>query len=159
MIALIQRVLSAKVVVDQQVIGEIDGGLLVYLGVEKHDDDTQAKRLGERILGYRIFADVNDKMNLNVQQSGGKVLVVSQFTLAADTNTGKRPSFSTAAHPDEALRLYQLFVSELALQGMTVATGEFAANMQVHSINDGPVTFSLTQPPTPKKGVKPAIKE
>ncbi|MFT4926280.1 MAG: D-tyrosyl-tRNA(Tyr) deacylase [Phenylobacterium sp.] len=145
MIALIQRVISAKVVVDGQICGEIEGGLLVYLGVEKHDDDAKARRLSERILGYRIFADDNDKMNLNVQQSGGKVLVVSQFTLAADTNKGKRPSFSSAAHPDEALRLYQLFISELEQQGMSVATGQFAADMAVHSINDGPVTFNLSQ--------------
>lgn len=145
MIALIQRVLTAKVVVDEQIIGEIGPGLLVYLGVEKNDNDAQAKRLSERLLGYRIFADENDKMNLNVSQSGGKVLVVSQFTLAADTNTGKRPSFSSAAPPVEAERLYQVFVEHLQAQGMTVATGQFAANMQVHSINDGPVTFNLRQ--------------
>lgn len=144
MIALVQRVKSAKVVVNRQTIGEIDKGLLVYLGIEKKDDDALAKRLSTRVLGYRIFADENDKMNLDVLQAGGQILVVSQFTLAADTKKGKRPSFSCAAIPDEANCLYQTFVSQLAAQGAQVATGQFAADMQVHSINDGPVTFNLT---------------
>jgi D-tyrosyl-tRNA(Tyr) deacylase len=143
MIALIQRVLCAKVVVNGQTIGEIDKGLLVYLGVEKSDNDLNAQKLGQKVLGYRVFCDDNNKMNLDVQQAGGQVLVVSQFTLAADTQKGKRPSFSSAALPDEANRLYQIFIQKLQAQGMDVATGEFAADMKVHSINDGPVTFNL----------------
>jgi D-tyrosyl-tRNA(Tyr) deacylase len=144
MIALVQRVHSAKVVVDQQTVGEINQGLLVYLGVEKNDDQQTAARLSKKVLGYRIFSDPQDKMNLDVCQAGGQVLVVSQFTLAADTNKGKRPSFSSAAVPQEADRLYQCFVANLREQGIKVETGEFAANMQVHSINDGPVTFNLS---------------
>ena len=143
MIALTQRVLCAKVVVNGQTIGEIDKGLLVYLGVEKNDDNDKASKLCQKVLSYRMFADQNDKMNLDVQQTGGQVLVVSQFTLAADTNKGKRPSFSSAAIPNEANRLYQVFVNKLKAQGVSVATGEFGADMKVHSINDGPVTFHL----------------
>lgn len=144
MIALVQRVLSASVVVNEQTIGEIDHGLLVYLGVEKKDDEQSAKRLCQRVLGYRIFSDDQDKMNLDVTQVGGKVLVVSQFTLAADTKKGKRPSFSSAAHPTDAKALYQSFVKQVAEHGVEVETGEFAADMKVQSINDGPVNFILT---------------
>ena len=144
MIALIQRVLSAKVVVDGQTIGEIDKGLLVYLGVEKNDDLLKAQRLARRVSGYRVFADEDDKMNLDVSQAKGKILVISQFTLAADTKKGKRPSFSSAAVPEDADRLYQDFVTALRELDEIVATGEFAADMKVHSINDGPVTFNLT---------------
>jgi D-tyrosyl-tRNA(Tyr) deacylase len=144
MIGLVQRVLSAKVVVDGQTIGEIDKGLLVYLGVEKNDDEKKAQKLSHRIVGYRIFSDADDKMNLDVRQSGGSVLVISQFTLTAGTKKGKRPSFSCAAIPEEANRLYQIFVEALRGEGMAVQTGEFAADMKVHSINDGPVTFNLT---------------
>ncbi|MFT5161842.1 MAG: D-tyrosyl-tRNA(Tyr) deacylase [Alteromonadaceae bacterium] len=143
MIALIQRVLMAKVVVDEQIVGQIKQGLLVYLGVEKHDDEEKSKKLSQRLAGFRIFADQDDKMNLDIHQSGGEVLVVSQFTLAADTKKGKRPSFSSAAVPDEAERLYQVFVSQLQGLGFKVETGQFAADMKVHSINDGPVTFNL----------------
>ncbi len=144
MIALIQRVLSAKVVVDGQTIGEIDKGLLVYLGVEKKDDTKSTERLTKRVLGYRVFADDEGKMNLDVTQVGGQVLVISQFTLAADTKKGKRPSFSCAAAPPQANHLYQVFIKSIRDQGITVATGEFAADMKVHSVNDGPVTFNLT---------------
>ncbi|MBU0912993.1 MAG: D-tyrosyl-tRNA(Tyr) deacylase, partial [Gammaproteobacteria bacterium] len=101
--ALIQRVSSASVTVDQQVVGAIHTGLLVLLGVEKDDTEQHLKKLAEKVLKYRVFSDENGKMNLNVQQAGGALLVVSQFTLAADTNSGLRPSFSTAAHPDNAL--------------------------------------------------------
>ncbi|MCJ8270635.1 MAG: D-aminoacyl-tRNA deacylase [Psychrosphaera sp.] len=144
MIALIQRVLCAKVVVDGQTIGEIDKGLLVYLGVEKKDDTKSTERLTKRVLGYRIFADNEDKMNLDVTQVDGQVLVISQFTLAADTKKGKRPSFSCAAAPAQANHLYQVFIKSMRDQGVTVAAGEFAADMKVHSVNDGPVTFNLT---------------
>jgi D-tyrosyl-tRNA(Tyr) deacylase len=143
MIALIQRVSRASVVVDDATVGEIDAGLLVLLGVEKGDDEQKAQRLSERVLGYRIFGDENDKMNLNVQQAGGSVLVVSQFTLAADTNKGMRPSFSGGAEPAEAERLYHYFSDCCRAQGVTTANGRFAANMQVSLVNDGPVTFWL----------------
>lgn len=144
MIALVQRVLSAKVVVDGQSVGEIDKGLLVYLGVERDDDDTKARRLCERVATYRIFADEAGKMNLDVTECSSKVLVVSQFTLAADTKKGRRPSFSSAAHPAEAERLYQVFVDALKHKGLTVETGVFAADMKVHAVNDGPINFNLT---------------
>lgn len=143
MIALIQRVLNASVSVDRAVVGEIGPGLLVLLGVEKGDDEKRAERLAEKVLGYRIFSDAQGKMNLNVQQSGGSVLVVSQFTLAADTQKGMRPSFSGGAAPDEANRLYEYFSDCCRRQGVPTANGRFAADMQVALVNDGPVTFWL----------------
>lgn len=143
MIALIQRVSSASVTVDNAVTGEIGHGLLVLLGVEKGDDEKRADRLAERVLGYRIFSDEKGKMNLNVQQAGGSVLVVSQFTLAADTQKGMRPSFSGGAEPAEAERLYHYFSDACRQQGMTTANGRFAADMKVALVNDGPVTFWL----------------
>ena len=144
MIGLVQRVLEAKVVVDGQSVGEIEKGLLVYLGVEKLDDEAKAKRLAQRVAGYRIFADDEGKMNLDVTQTSKQVLVISQFTLAADTKKGKRPSFSSAAHPDDAHQLYESFVGYLRQMDLTVATGQFGADMKVHSINDGPINFNLT---------------
>jgi len=143
MIALIQRVSAASVAVDNQIIGEIGAGLLVLLGVEKEDDDQKARRLCDKVLGYRVFGDENDKMNLNVHQAGGSVLVVSQFTLAADTRKGMRPSFSGGAAPAEAERLYNVFSDCCRASGITTASGRFAADMQVSLINDGPVTFWL----------------
>ena len=143
MIALIQRVQRASVSVDHNVIGEIGAGLLVLLGVEKGDDNARAERLAERVLGYRIFSDEQGKMNLSVRQAGGSVLVVSQFTLAADTQKGMRPSFSGGAEPAEAERLYDYFSDYCRQQGMTTANGCFAADMQVSLVNDGPVTFWL----------------
>lgn len=143
MIALIQRVTRASVTVEQQIVGEIGAGLLVLLGVEKDDDQQKAKRLSDKVLGYRIFSDENDKMNLNVQQAGGSVLVVSQFTLAADTQKGMRPSFSRGAAPDEAERLYDSFTACCRASGVATETGRFAADMQVELLNDGPVTFWL----------------
>ena len=143
MIALIQRVQRASVSVDQNVIGEIGAGLLILLGVEKGDDNVRAERLAERVLGYRIFSDEQGKMNLNVRQTGGSVLVVSQFTLAADTQKGMRPSFSGGAEPAEAERLYDYFSDYCRQQGITTANGRFAADMQVSLVNDGPVTFWL----------------
>lgn len=142
MIALIQRVKKASVVVDNNIIGQINQGLLVLLGVEQDDDEQKAIRLCEKVLGYRIFSDNGGKMNLNVSQANGEVLVVSQFTLAADTKKGMRPSFTKGAKPDEANRLYQFFV-EQCQQKITTQTGQFAADMQVSLINDGPVTFWL----------------
>ncbi|HHR5901536.1 TPA: D-aminoacyl-tRNA deacylase [Providencia alcalifaciens] len=143
MIALIQRVTHASVVVDEKTVGQIGPGLLVLLGVEKDDDEQKAKRLCEKVLGYRIFSDEQGKMNLNVQQAGGSLLVVSQFTLAADTKKGMRPSFSGGAEPTKADQLYEYFVEQSRTQGITTETGEFAADMQVNLTNDGPVTFWL----------------
>ncbi|SUB05413.1 D-aminoacyl-tRNA deacylase [Pantoea agglomerans] len=143
MIALIQRVQRASVSVNQEVVGEIDAGLLVLLGMEKGDGNARAERLAERVLGYRIFSDEQGKMNLSVRQAGGSVLVVSQFTLAADTQKGMRPSFSGGAEPAEAERLYEYFSDCCRKQGITTANGRFAADMQVSLVNDGPVTFWL----------------
>ncbi|MBD8514837.1 D-aminoacyl-tRNA deacylase [Photobacterium sp. WH77] len=143
MIALIQRVSEASVAVDGKVTGAIGKGLLVLLGVEKGDDEAKARRLRDKVLGYRVFEDDAGKMNLNVQQAGGSVLVVSQFTLAADTNSGMRPSFSTGAHPADAERLYDYFVSACQESAVRTETGIFAADMKVALLNDGPVTFWL----------------
>lgn len=142
MIALIQRVKYAKVEVENQTVGEITHGLLVLLGVEKDDDQAKADKLLEKVLNYRVFSDENDKMNLNVQQVGGSLLVVSQFTLAADTQKGLRPSFSRGANPSDAERLYNYFHQQAA-QKIHTQTGQFAADMQVSLQNDGPVTFWL----------------
>ena len=142
MIALIQRVKHASVSVNNQIIGEIDQGLLVLLGVEQGDNEQKALRLSEKVLGYRIFSDNDGKMNLNVQQINGKLLVVSQFTLAADTQKGMRPSFTKGAPPAMANELYQFFVKQCQ-QHIETQTGQFAADMQVALINDGPVTFWL----------------
>ncbi|TSJ87622.1 D-tyrosyl-tRNA(Tyr) deacylase [Gilliamella apicola] len=142
MIALIQRVKQASVSVDNQIIGQIDQGLLILLGIEQGDNEQKAICLREKVLGYRIFSDDNGKMNLNVQQINGKLLVVSQFTLAADTQKGMRPSFTKGAPPAMANELYQFFVKQCQ-QHIETQTGQFAADMQVALINDGPVTFWL----------------
>lgn len=142
MIALIQRVSEAAVRVDGQVVGEIDHGLLVLLGVERDDDEAKAKRLMERVTTYRVFGDDEGKMNLNVKQVEGQVLVVSQFTLPADTNKGTRAGFSRGAHPVEAERLYDYFADQCA-GVLPTERGRFAADMKVSLVNDGPVTFWL----------------
>lgn len=142
MIGLIQRVKWAKVEVDSDVVGEIEQGLVVLLGVEKDDDESKADKLLEKVLNYRVFSDEAGKMNLNVQQAGGSLLVVSQFTLAAETNKGLRPSFSKGAAPSDAERLYHYFHQQAADKIYT-QTGRFAADMQVSLQNDGPVTFWL----------------
>lgn len=143
--ALIQRVKQASVTVDGEVIGEIGQGLLVLLGVGKHDSEESADKLLHKLLHYRMFSDENDKMNLNVQQIQGELLIVSQFTIMADTQKGLRPGFSTAAAPAEAERLYQYFLQAAKTQYAEnrIASGQFAADMQVALINDGPVTFML----------------
>ncbi|CAA0080434.1 D-aminoacyl-tRNA deacylase [BD1-7 clade bacterium] len=143
--AVIQRVQHARVEIDGAVSGQIDQGILVLLGVAHEDDHAKAGRLLQKILNYRIFADDAGKMNLNVQQVGGGVLVVSQFTIEADTRKGLRPSFTTAAEPAKAEALYDYFVDETrkAYDAERVQTGRFAADMQVHLQNDGPVTFIL----------------
>ncbi|CAM4087500.1 D-aminoacyl-tRNA deacylase [Vibrio neonatus] len=142
MIALIQRVSEAAVKVDGEVVGEIGKGLLVLLGVEKDDDEAKAKRLMERVTTYRVFGDEDDKMNLNVKQVDGSVLVVSQFTLPADTKKGTRAGFSRGAAPDEAKRLYEYF-SDRCEEVLPTERGRFAADMKVSLVNDGPVTFWL----------------
>ncbi|RWR03153.1 D-tyrosyl-tRNA(Tyr) deacylase [[Pantoea] beijingensis] len=143
MIALIQRVLNASVTVEEETIGSIGPGLLILLGVEHGDTEQKADRLCQRVTGYRIFSDENGKMNLNVQQSTGSLLVVSQFTLAADTQKGLRPGFSGGADPVEAARLYHYFVGCCREKGIVTETGRFAADMKVALVNDGPVTFWL----------------
>ncbi|MBE8718849.1 D-aminoacyl-tRNA deacylase [Cellvibrio polysaccharolyticus] len=143
MLGLIQRVSRASVTVEEKEVGRIDQGILLLLGIEKNDSQAAADKLLDKLLGYRIFADEQGKMNCNVQQIGGGILVVSQFTLAADTRKGTRPGFSTAAPPALAEELYDYFVSRLRERHSPVATGIFAANMQVSLINDGPVTFML----------------
>lgn len=140
---LIQRVKNAKVEVDGQVIGQIGQGTLLLLGVEKHDDKQAADKLLHKVANYRIFTDENDKMNLSLQDIQGELLVVSQFTLAANTKKGMRPSFSSAATPEQADELYAYFVSQASELGLTVQTGQFGADMQVSLCNDGPVTFNL----------------
>lgn len=141
--ALIQRVRHASVSVAGETIGQIDTGLLVLLGVEASDSEKDIAKLVHKVCHYRVFADDNGKMNLNVQQAAGSLLVVSQFTLAADTQSGLRPSFTPAAIPDKALAYYQQFVAQCQALGLKVATGQFAADMQVSLQNDGPVTFLL----------------
>nr|WP_152822236.1 D-aminoacyl-tRNA deacylase [Vibrio sp. B1Z05] len=139
---MIQRVSEAAVKVDGEVVGEIGKGLLVLLGVEKDDDEAKAKRLMERVTTYRVFGDDDDKMNLNVKQVNGSVLVVSQFTLPADTKKGTRAGFSRGAAPDEAKRLYEYF-SDRCEEVLPTERGRFAADMKVSLVNDGPVTFWL----------------
>jgi len=143
MIALLQRVRRAAVEVDAQPVGAIGAGLLVLLGVEALDNQASMQKLADKVLKYRLFNDENGKMNLNVQQAGGALLVVSQFTLAADTNSGLRPSFTPAALPAQAEPLYLAFVDYCRTQGIKVETGCFGADMQVSLVNDGPVTFWL----------------
>jgi D-tyrosyl-tRNA(Tyr) deacylase len=142
-IALIQRVKHAKVEVDGKNVGEIKQGILVLLGVEKNDDEAKAKKLCQKVMNYRIFSDHLGKMNLNVQQVQGKLLVVSQFTLVADTQSGNRPSFSCAAPAKLGEALYDYFVKCCSNNGVSCQTGVFGADMQVSLLNDGPVTFQL----------------
>ena len=153
MIALIQRVERASVTVDGEKIASISQGLLVLLGVEKHDDQSTAERLAEKILKYRVFADAEDKMNLSVMDIRGSVLMVPQFTLAADTQKGLRPSFSNAASPEKGLALFTQLIDIMRVKGDFMAsdlavgwlqTGQFGADMAVELLNDGPVTFNLT---------------
>ena len=141
--ALLQRVSEAKVTVGPKIIGEIGGGWLVFLGVGKGDTAAEITKLSDKILGLRLFSDDDGKFNLSVQDVGGEILVVSQFTLFADCSRGRRPGFSNAAAPDLAKDLYESFVTELKKSGIKVATGEFGADMQVALVNDGPVTVLL----------------
>ena len=144
MLGLIQRVSSASVSIDNAVVGNINQGLLLLLGIEKNDLETAADKLLQKILNYRVFADPEGKMNLSLQDIGGELLVVSQFTLAADTNKGLRPSFSAAASPQQAEELYDYFLTQAATALKTqIKSGRFGADMQVMLRNDGPVTFIL----------------
>jgi D-tyrosyl-tRNA(Tyr) deacylase len=143
MLALIQRVKEAKVEVGGEVVGAIEQGLLIFLGIERTDTNTNADRLLKKVLAYRVFADAEEKMNLSVQDVDGGLLLVSQFTLAAATDKGSRPSFSSAKAPDEAQVLYQYFLDSTRKSHHKVAAGKFGADMQVALINDGPVTFLL----------------
>lgn len=139
--ALIQRVRQASVTVDGQVIGEIGAGMLILVCAMDGDGPAQVEKLARKIPKMRIFTDENDKMNLSLLDTGGQALIVSQFTLAADTSRGNRPGFSTAARPEVGKALYEEFIAAMSAQGITVATGEFGADMQVALINDGPVTI------------------
>lgn len=142
--ALIQRVSEASVSIDGQRFSQIEQGIVVLLGIEKGDNSAAVDKLLHKVSHYRIFSDDDGKMNLDVQQIAGSLLVISQFTLAADTNKGLRPGFSLAAKPDLAEKLYEEFIVKAKEKNISVATGQFAADMQVALINDGPVTFLLT---------------
>jgi D-aminoacyl-tRNA deacylase len=147
MIALIQRVSTARVTVDGQVRGEIGAGLLALIGVERGDGPPELARLLERLLDYRVFPDAAGRMNRSLRDTGGGLLLVPQFTLAADTDSGNRPGFSTAAAPALAAELFGQLVIAARAEHPTVASGEFGAHMQVSLVNDGPVTFWLQVSP------------
>ncbi|SDS90835.1 D-aminoacyl-tRNA deacylase [Pseudomonas oryzae] len=141
--ALLQRVRGARVEVAGEVVGAIDGGLLVLVGVEPQDSEASADKLLHKLLNYRVFSDAAGKMNLSLKDVGGGLLLVSQFTLAADTRSGMRPSFSSAAPPAQGAALFDYLLARAREQHPQVASGRFGAEMQVHLVNDGPVTFLL----------------
>jgi D-aminoacyl-tRNA deacylase len=143
LIALVQRVSAASVAVGGETVGEIGAGILALIGVERGDGDAQAARLAQKVLAYRIFPDDAGKMNLSLQDCGGELLAVPQFTLVADTNSGTRPSFSSGASPEDGARLFEKFVECANAK----ARGHFGAHMRVSLVNDGPVTFWLQVPP------------
>ena len=144
MIALIQRVGEAAVHVDGECVGRIGPGLLALVAVEPGDDEARTQRMAERLLGYRVFSDAQGKMNLSLADTGGGLLLVSQFTLAADTSRGMRASFTSAAAPEEGRRWFERLVEACRSRHSPVETGRFGAHMQVSLVNDGPVTFRLT---------------
>ena len=150
MMSVIQRVKQARVEVDGRMTGQIEQGLLALVCAERGDTEAEADKLLAKMLKLRIFSDEAGKMNKSVQDVGGGLLIVSQFTLAADTKGGNRPSFTAAAAPDEGRRLYNYFVDKARAAHPVVQTGEFAADMQVHLVNDGPVTIPLR--------IEPALK-
>ncbi|HEY0973014.1 MAG TPA: D-aminoacyl-tRNA deacylase [Solimonas sp.] len=143
MIGLLQRVTQAEVTVAGETVGAIGAGLLVLVGVQPGDETPQAERLLQRLLGYRVFADAQGRMNRSLRDTGGGLLLVPQFTLAADTDSGLRPSFSTAAPPEQARRLFETLVARAQEAHAVVASGRFGADMRVALVNDGPVTFWL----------------
>ncbi len=139
----IQRVLNASVVVDQNIVGKINNGFLVLLGIANDDTEEKVTKMVKKIVNLRIFNDENDKMNLNIKQVNGEILVVSQFTLYADCSGGNRPSFALAGNPELANKLYEFFVSECKKEGIKTEHGIFGAHMKVDLINNGPVTILL----------------
>lgn len=141
--AVVQRVSSSKVTVDEEIVGQIDNGLLVLLGVTHDDESKDVDYMVEKITNLRIFEDENDKMNLSLKDVGGEILAVSQFTLYGDCRKGRRPSFTEAARPEKANPLYEEFVTKIENQGIKVGTGKFGAHMMVDLTNDGPVTMLL----------------
>ncbi len=143
MIALLQRVTAASVEIDGNIVGKIKAGLLVFLAVQKNDNQQSADKMIHRVLTYRVFADSSGKMNRNVQEFGGGVLLVPQFTLAADTKKGLRPNFSSAESPELGKKMFDYFLNKLNAEYDKVSSGKFAADMQVNLTNDGPVTFWL----------------
>lgn len=143
MITLIQRVSEARVVVDGELIGQIHQGLLVLIGVQAEDDAATAQHFVERLLNYRVFADAKGKMNLSLRDVEGGLLLVPQFTLAADTKKGRRPSFTSAASPEHGNEIFNLMLEQARQVHAPVACGKFGADMQVHLVNAGPVTFIL----------------
>ena len=147
MIGLLQRVSEARVVVEGETVGDIGRGLMVLVGVERGDGEAQADRLLERLLGYRVFPDEEDKMNLSVTDINGGLLLVPQFTLAADTQKGMRPSFTSAADPQQGLHLFDYLLQRAWEKHSDVQSGRFGADMKVSLTNDGPVTFWLQVPP------------
>lgn len=147
MIALLQRVTDASVTVAGRRIAEIGPGLLALIAVERGDGSAEVERMAARLLAFRMFSDADGRMNLNIAAAGGQMLLVPQFTLAADTDSGHRPSFSGAAPPEEARRGFDELVAALERTGQTVATGQFGADMRVALCNDGPVTFRLRVAP------------
>ncbi len=150
MIGLLQRVSQAHVQVRGDTVGAIGQGLLVLVGVERGDTTTQADRLLERVLGYRVFEDAAGKMNRSLEETGGGLLLVPQFTLAADTRKGMRPSFTPAAAPQEGAHLFDYVLDRARQRYTPVAAGRFGADMAVHLVNDGPVTIWLQVPPAPE---------
>jgi D-aminoacyl-tRNA deacylase len=141
--AVVQRVIRARVTVDGEVVGEIGRGLLILLGVGRQDSRESADELADKIIGLRIFEDGAGKMNLALEEAGGKLLVVSQFTLYGDLRRGRRPSFEAAASPENARELYQYFIERIRAAGLVCETGRFQSAMQVELVNDGPVTILL----------------
>ena len=141
--ALLQRVSSSKVEVKGRVVGQINKGLLVFIGIEKKDDIISSDKMIKKILSYRVFSDSDDKMNLSVVDINGDLLIISQFTLAADTKNGTRAGFSTAMPPKEAENLYNYFLEKTKSMGVIIESGIFGADMKVSLVNDGPVTFLL----------------
>ncbi len=148
MIGLLQRVSHADVVVDGEIIAHIGSGLMVLVGVERGDTGREASRLLQRLLAFRVFADDQERMNLSVREIGGELLLVPQFTLAADTAKGNRPGFSRAADPEQGRERFEDLVRQAESSGITVASGRFGAIMQVNLSNEGPVTFWLRVPPS-----------
>jgi len=141
--ALIQRVNKASVSIDNKLFSSINSGLLIFLGIEKGDEDNNAKQLAEKILKLRIFEDENEKMNYSITDKQGEILIVSQFTLCGDCKKGTRPSFDNSEKPEKAIKLYEYFIKQIKNSNLKTETGKFGANMQISLINDGPVTFML----------------